>query len=682
MPYTIQYTDSVNKGSITVQDNAINNETTLSIPGKNTTGYGTAIGTNFLHLLENFASNTEPVRPVEGQLWYDSTIGSEVLKVYDGTRWVPAGGLKKANSEPNVAESQIGDLWADTDNQQLYLFTGSGWILVGPAFSDGLVTGATPVSIIGTDNLTYKAIQLEVDANIVAIIATQNFTPKTVIPGFTAIKPGFNLSIRNISGDGAGKFYGTAEKAENLIVNNVNVSASQFLRKDVASTSLFPISIQNNSGINYGVNAELNIGVEAQAGIIQHQIEGSNIDLRVKNAGSTKTVLRVDSNLRIGINNEAPDEALHVTGNIKTSGDINVTSLTQSDAFSTGSIKTLGGIGIAKNLNVGGATQLTGVLTTANILPDGNNTRNFGSSTAKFANAYATTFIGNLTGNVSGTVSGRAGSADKLTTATTFRISGDVSAARDIVFDGQYVDQANSETPLLKVFNVTLSNTVVGGKVNKTESQIDDEFLFNRVNVNDPGLFKISRSNLLKAVPINPPGIVLPFAGLVAPTNWLLCDGQLVSIANYSALFQTIGYNFAPQSSVSSGFFRVPDLRGRLPMGMDNMGGTSADTVTASYADTIGGVGGSENKTILTNNLPEHKHDMRGDSLDQYYAIRDVTGTPADSEAIVYDAPTGTGNGQALPNSGGIISDSTVGQPLNAMNPTLSMNYIIYTGRA
>ena len=117
-------------------------------------------------------------------------------------------------------------------------------------------------------------------------------------------------------------------------------------------------------------------------------------------------------------------------------------------------------------------------------------------------------------------------------------------------------------------------------------------------------------------------------------------------------------------------------------MGMDNMGGTSADTVTASYADTIGGVGGSENKTILTNNLPEHKHNMRGDSLDQYYAIRDVTGTPADSEAIVYDAPTGTGNGQALPNSGGIISDSSVGQPLNAMNPTLSMNYIIYTGRA
>ena len=39
---------------------------------------------------------------------------------------------------------------------------------------------------------------------------------------------------------------------------------------------------------------------------------------------------------------------------------------------------------------------------------------------------YATTFVGNLTGNVSGTVSGRAGSADKLTSATTFRLTGDV----------------------------------------------------------------------------------------------------------------------------------------------------------------------------------------------------------------------------------------------------------------
>lgn len=126
MAYTIAYTDQANKGTITVEDNSLNTETSLSLPGRNTTAYGTAIATNFLHLLENFASATEPSTPVEGQLWYDSTPGVEQLKVFDGTNWVASGGLKKANSEPDAAQSLIGDLWVDTDNQQLYLFSGSG----------------------------------------------------------------------------------------------------------------------------------------------------------------------------------------------------------------------------------------------------------------------------------------------------------------------------------------------------------------------------------------------------------------------------------------------------------------------------------------------------------------------------------------------------------------------------
>ena len=94
MAYTIAYTDQANKGTITVEDNTINSETSLGLPGRNTTAYGTTIATNFLHLLENFASATEPSTPVEGQLWYDTTPGVEQLKVYDGTNWVASGGLK------------------------------------------------------------------------------------------------------------------------------------------------------------------------------------------------------------------------------------------------------------------------------------------------------------------------------------------------------------------------------------------------------------------------------------------------------------------------------------------------------------------------------------------------------------------------------------------------------------
>jgi len=672
MAYTIAYTDEPNKGTITVEDGTINQETSLDIPGRNSTAYGTAIGENFLHLLENFASATEPARPIEGQLWYDSTPGAEQLKVYDGTNWVASGGLKKADAEPQAADSLIGDLWVDTDNQQLYLFSGSGWVLVGPQFSDGLATGASPLNITGTDNNTYTAIIVEVAAQPVAIIASETFTPKTVIPGFSTIQPGINLSSRDISGDGISKYYGTSEKAESLIVGNENVPAANFLRGDTTSTTQFPINVQNNQGVNYGINAELNVGVEGQAGIIQHQIEGSNIDLRVRNSGTTRTVIRVDSNLRVGINNEAPDEALDVTGNIQSSGVLKVNDTTQSNTIGTGSAIIKGGLGVAKNTYVGGTLNVAGITTTQNMLPDTNNLRNSGEPNQRWANVYATTFVGNLTGNVSGTVSGRAGSADKLTSATTFRLTGDV-VADDFVFDGQTGGS-------LKTFSATISNDIIAGKENVLTSEVDDEILLNRVS-GDTGLKKITRRNLLSAVPTNPPGVILPFGGSEAPVGWVLCDGSEYRIADYQALFDAIGYNWKPRSQLATGFFAVPDFRGRVPLGKDNMGGTSADVVTKASADTVGATDGSEDVTIALENLPEHEHDLRGPSGDQYYAIRDVSGTPNDNEAIIYDAPTATGNGQAYPSSGGVLNTGSLGESLDIMNPYATVLYIIYTGR-
>lgn len=672
MAYTIAYTDQANKGTITIEDNTINTETSLKLLGRNRTEYGSVIAENFLHLLENFANDSEPSQAVEGQLWYDSTLGTEQLKVYDGTNWVPAGNVKKAQNEPDAVQSLTGDLWVDTDNQQLYLFSGSGWVLVGPTFSDGLQTGASPVKIIGTDDTEYTAIQVDVASQPVAIIATQTFTPKTVIPGFTTIQPGINLSNRDINGDGAAKFYGTAEKAENLIVANTSVPAGNFLRGDTTSTTTFPFNVQNNTGVSYGINGELNIGVEGTTGVIQHQIEGSSIDLKVRNNEQTRTVVRVDSNLRVGINNEAPDEALDVDGNIQTSGVVLVNSVTESSTFNTGSIITKGGIGVAKNVNIAGNLVVTNSSTLQDLNPDGNSTRNLGTTTSKWRSVYATDFFGNLVGNVSGTVSGRAGSADKLTSSTTFQLGGDVTA-NDFIFDGQ----TGGST---KTFTTTISNALIASKDQVLVSQSDDEILLNRIT-GDTGLKKISRRNLLDAVPTTPIATVTAYAGSAAPAGWLLCYGQELLIADYQSLFDIIGYTYGAQSIVTSGKFKIPDLRGRFALGKDNMGGTSADNVTASSADNLGSTNGSEDVTIGVENLPEHKHDMRGDSGDQYYAIRDVSGTPNDNDAIVYDAPDATGNGQAIANSGGILTTETLGTSLDVMNPYLTINYIIYTGR-
>ena len=698
MAYTIQYTDSAEKDPIVIEDGTINTDTSIKLPGRNSTGYGAAIAEDLLHLLENFASPTEPTNAVEGQLWYNNS--SNQLLINDGTVWVSASGLKKSVTEPDTTQALTGDLWADTDNQQLYLFTGSNWILVGPSFSQGLTTGATPNTIIGQDNAEYTVIEIQVNANIVAIIAFDTFTPKATINGFsgTQIRPGINLANRDTDADGVNnvKFYGTAEKAESLIVNNLSIPAGNFLRGDTESTTTFPLNVQSNTGIAYGINAELNIGIEGSAGVIQHNIEGSNIDFRVRNSGNSNTVLRVDSSLRVGINNEAPDEALDVTGNVQTSGIITINDTTQSTTIGNGSLVVKGGAGIAKSLNIGDSLKVQKSITLGNndlvvdtsasdlILPDLNNARNIGNSTKRWRKVYATTFLGNLEGQVSGDVSGKAGSADKLTSSTTFRMSGDVETVEN-AFDGQTGGG-------VKTFALTLKNTVISAKEQVSNSLSSDEFLIDRTSGTSTGLRRITRSTLFNSIiGLTPIGSIMPYAGLAEPAGWKFCNGQELSTGVYNQLFQLIDYNFGP--TPSSGYFNVPDLRGRFPLGNLFMGGTappvdSPDTRNrGTNASVVGAVDGTDNTIIGLENLPEHQHDLKSPTGQQFYVHREEDGRgelPVGTSGS--SLQTGTENlSQRLSNSGDVTiplgsSFSQVGAPIDIMNPFQTINYIIYTG--
>ena len=671
MAYTVNFTDVVGKGSLTVDDGTVNQQTSLPLPGRNTTSYGTIIAENFLHLLENFAKNSAPLNPVEGQLWYDTTVGVDQLKVYDGTNFVAAGGLKKAPTQPLAGQSVVGDLWVDTDNQQLYLFTGSGWVLVGPEFSQGLSTGTKPYTITGTDNLEYTVVLIEVEAKPVAIISTKSFTPKASITGFSSILPGFNLSSADIEGSGVGKFYGTSQKAESLIAaNNEVVAGSNFLRKDKVNIADFSLKINNNAGLDVGNTAIFNLGVESQAAVFSHRTSGANIDFRVNDAGTTKTVLRLDSNTNVGINNLAPSEALDVTGNIKASGELYVDAVTDSVSVSTGALIVKGGVGIAKQLRVGDTATFEDDITVRNIVTVNNNTYDIGTVSNKFLNVYANSFVGNLVGNVSGTVSGAAGTSNKLTSQTTFQMSGDVSAP-SFTFDGQ-------TGGTVKTFATSISNGFIASKTATGTSQNSDEFILNRVS-GTTGVFKISRDNLFDAIAKIPTGMITPFGGSSAPTHWLLCDGTEYVIGTYPELYAVIGLSFG---AATAGYFRTPDLRGRMPLGKDNMGGTSANRVTAAAADSVGGFGGDESKVIPVTNLPDHEHDLQGAAGAQYYAVRDVPGIGAgETTAITYDAPTGAGQGSALSSSGGVLSGS-LGNAQDVMNPYTTVNYIIYTGQS
>lgn len=684
MAYEVSYTDSVNKGVIVVEDGTLNTETSLSLPGRSNTGYGQAVAENFLHLLENFANTTPPARPVEGQLWYDNTDGVDQLKIYDGTTWSAAGGLKKSQTLPAVANSLAGDLWVNTDAQQLYLFTGSQWVLVGPDFSDGLLTGAKAESIIGTDDVSYNVLTIKIEDKTAAIISSQAFVPKSSIPGFrTGIQPGFNIASTPIVGSQTLKYYGISEKAESLFVAGESVPASNFLRSDAASTTNFQLKVKTNDGIQVGSGGQINIKVAGEAGVIQHNTPGANIDFILREGNTNNTVMRIDSTQKVGINNTAPDEDLDVIGNVQisskandaTTGVLKIESTINSDDINEGSLIVKGGVGIALNLNVGGNVDIDGVLVTANIAPDANSQRNIGSPINKYDQIYATTFFGNLQGNVSGTVTGRAGSADKLASATTFGVDGDVEF-NSFAFDGQTGGSS-------KTFDVRIRNSFVSNKEVIYDVDNADEILVNKV-IGESGLYRVTKRNFLKSIPLIPPGTIVSYGGAEAPAGWLLCDGSEVRKSDYNLLWESIRFNFRDASLISDGgvnFFALPDLRGRFALGADNMGGPSANRVTSSAADAVGNSSGEESKVISVENLPEHEHDLEGPSGTQYYGIRVGAGAPLDAAAITLPIEPGAGGTQGFASSGGVLTTTSLGAPIDVMNPYLVVNYIIYTGQ-
>ena len=71
MPYNITKTD--NTTLITVNDTELNNDFGVTLVGRNYSGYGVFLNDNFVRLMENFANGSPPIRPIPGQLWFDTT---------------------------------------------------------------------------------------------------------------------------------------------------------------------------------------------------------------------------------------------------------------------------------------------------------------------------------------------------------------------------------------------------------------------------------------------------------------------------------------------------------------------------------------------------------------------------------------------------------------------------------
>lgn len=368
MTYNIKHANT-SIPDYTVYDNTTNTDTSLKFPGRFVSGYSQTIAENFLHLLENFASDSEPSSPQIGQLWYDTASG--YLRVHSGTgssvsaRWKAASGIEYNSENPGPAV--VGQLWVDTANRQLNIYTGSSWMVVGPTIStrDGLKNGALTEDVMDTSNTLRSIITIYIADVPVAIISKDSFQPKAGIAGYGKINSGVNLNTPVTTLDktkfygGYPQFSGTATAATQLIIGNAAVDSNKFLRTDTINNTEYAINIKHNDGLAIGTDRNLIISYNStsKAAKLYNSTEGS-IELQSSIDQIPTTVLKV-TGTTVGINTAHPTAELDVSGNAKVSGKITITGTNGIGLDVTGKV--------SKGLIVD-QTQQTSVLPTDQVL--------------------------------------------------------------------------------------------------------------------------------------------------------------------------------------------------------------------------------------------------------------------------------------------------------------------------
>lgn len=155
-----------------------------------------------------------------------------------------------------------------------------------------------------------------------------------------------------------------------------------------------------------------------------------------------------------------------------------------------------------------------------------------------------------------------------------------------------------------------------------------------------------------------PAGVIVPYAvSGSAPTGWLKCDGTAVSRTTYATLFVAISTTYGVGDGSTT--FNLPDLRGRVVAGQDNLGGSSANRITDAQADAMGGVFGAATHTLTITEMPAHTHST----------------WVGDTSGATYTGPLGNVSDNQAISSGSAGGDGAH----NNVQPTMFMSYIIKT---
>lgn len=307
MTYTINKADGT--PLVTIDDNTINTTaSSLSLVGRNAVNFGQAINQNFVNLLQNFANQTSPSKPLPGQLWYDTVLGG--IRVYQGETWSAI--VPPFNGVSGTATVRIGpynmDVVLTISNNKIisvtchtsliaafipdYVIVNDSRYNFKPLFPNGLMAG---INLAVDPEAGYQFVGSAASANVLTIPRTINLTGD--LEGSAVFDGSSNINI--------------SASFSNIYINgNSNVTVAGTYTKIVVDDGGRIIGGGNISNgdviaaLGYTPYSGANVNVSAQGNTLVARDANGNFEANVM-VGTATAAYALKNPVMIAINGDA-----------------------------------------------------------------------------------------------------------------------------------------------------------------------------------------------------------------------------------------------------------------------------------------------------------------------------------------------------------------------------------------
>jgi len=335
MAYTLKLTNG--KILLTLPDQTSDSvSTSLTLIGKNVNAYGTDINQNYIRILENFANSTEPVAPLQGQLWFDTV--TQKIKVYTvNNEFKQVGSPIISATKPNTLT--VGDLWYDTTTSQLkFQKDPSTIVVIGPEYtsSSGKSGWIQEIWQTNTGN-TSSVLSLYSNNNIIGVASNVTFSVAPSDPNyinFKSIKLGYNARYDSTLKT---KFIGTATSAESLTDSLGRIITPEQVIIDNKQID-FSNSVRVFNNFSIGTHPSSNVYVENfkfsvvnNVAVLKIAKQEQPFQLQMNSFATSDPALHLDSvNGRVGVFTTTPKSEFSVKGDVTIDGNLFVLGATSN----------------------------------------------------------------------------------------------------------------------------------------------------------------------------------------------------------------------------------------------------------------------------------------------------------------------------------------------------------------